>query len=133
MKLQKLLAFSLITLLGKVGSGKQSKADQRATHDLNMKRKEEPSMSVILSLQKPNSRLSSEPEGKCLDGSWLTHALYARYRAKAAQRIPRSLISTQEMILLKSSRIGQRIYQARTRCLSEYSHGTELQGDSQRL
>lgn len=131
MKLQKLLAFSLITFLGKVGSGKQSKAEQRATHDLNMKRKEEPRTSVTLSLQKPNSRLGSEPEGKCLDGSWLTHTLYARYGAKAAQRIPRSLISTQEMILLKSSRIGQRIYQARTRCLSECSHGTELQGDSQ--
>ena len=131
MKLQKLLAFSLITFPGKVGSGKQSKANQRATHDLNVKRKGEPSMSVILSPQKPNSRLSSEPEGKRLDCSWLTLTLYPRYGAKAAQRIPRSLISTQEMILLKSSRIRQRIYQARTRCLSECSHGAELHGDSQ--
>lgn len=72
----------------------------------------------LKSSQKLNSRLSSEPEGKCLDCSWLTHTLYPSYRAKAAQRIPRILSSMQEMTLEKSSGIWHGMYQVRARCLS---------------
>ena len=69
-KLQKLLALALITFLRKVGSGRKRKADQRATHDLNLKTKEEPNAPVTLSAQKPSSRLGSEPESRWLECSW---------------------------------------------------------------